>query len=142
MDETGVHVEIAAVLARMAALYESRDLGELLLMVTPAIGGYGTGPDEKVRGITSYKTQIQRDFAQSGHIRLEFSDLSVQSRGTVAWFEADCLYIATVGGRELPMDGRMTGVFVREGSRWKIGQLHFSVPATGQESGQSYPFEE
>ncbi len=139
MEKNDAHREIAAALARMAALYESRDLGELLLMVTPEIGGYGTGPDEKVRGIASYKAQIKRDFAQSGHIRLEFSDLSVHSQGSVAWFEADCLFIAAIAERDLPMDGRMTGVFVREGGRWKIAQVHFSVPAAGQESGQSYP---
>lgn len=139
MSVTDVTGEIHAVLSRMAAGYESKDLGELILMVTPGIGGYGTGPDEKVRGIESYKAQIKRDFVQGGHIQLIFSDVDVQSRGTVAWFSADCIYRAAVGGEELSLDGRMTGVCVQEGGRWKIAQIHFSVPASGQSPGQSYP---
>jgi ketosteroid isomerase-like protein len=50
--------------------------------------------------------------------------VNVQIAGDVAWIDATGRFISNEGAQR---DIRLTGVFVREGGRWKAAQSHVSI---------------
>ena len=127
----------------MLALYQTsysrKDIKMLLDATDPSFFGFGSGPDEKVFGAEALKLQLERDFAQSGDLAMDFGPMTIAAEGNVAWCAGDCTISAKVGGQRMRLDGRMTMVLRRAGDKWLFAHSHFSVPDRGQQAGQSFP---
>ncbi len=131
--------EICGMMDCYAEMYGSKNLQGLLDICAPGICGYGSGADEVVQGIASMKVQTKRDFAQADTIKIWFDIRNVDGDMPVAWVMAGCTFEVVVHGKRLCMAGRMTAVLRNTGSRWLFTMVHFSVPAMGQDTGESFP---
>lgn len=131
--------QIMTVLRRLATATGEKDLDSIMALTDPDFQGLGTGADEKAIGRVAYRRHLERDFSQAETLSLEFSDVRIGAEGTVAWVMADMAYRAVVDGAPQTLDGRMTAVLRGTGHAWVVAQLHYSLPAEGQEAGKSYP---
>jgi ketosteroid isomerase-like protein len=100
--------------------------------------GIGTGPDEWRVGPEQFKTQIERDFAHSEALSVEYEPLVVSEAGPVAWVAGRATVQAWVDGQDLTLTGRFTAVLEHRGGRWLLVQTHFSLPAAEQAEGRSF----
>ena len=62
--------------------------------------------------------------AGGSQVRAEHDKVNVQIAGDVAWIDTTGRFISDEGAQR---DIRLTGVFVREGGRWKGAQSHVSI---------------
>jgi ketosteroid isomerase-like protein len=133
--------EIKAALDRYTSAYSNKDVKMLLSIIDPGFFGFGSGPDEKVSSADELKSQLERDFAQSGSLAIDFRPMAMAQDGNVAWCAGDSTVSAIVGGQQIKLEGRMTAVLRRSGRGWLFAHIHFSVPDRGQAAGQSFPME-
>jgi ketosteroid isomerase-like protein len=126
--DADIQAEIRTMLAAYQTGY-SRKNTKMLLDAT----------DEKVFGAEALKQQLERDFAQSGELAMDFGPMTIASEGNVAWCAGDCAVSAEVGGQSIRLEGRMTMVLRKAGNKWLFAHSHFSVPDRGQQEGQSFP---
>jgi uncharacterized protein (TIGR02246 family) len=132
--------EVAAVMQRYAAAYVQKDFRAMIAIFSRDINGYGSGADEVIRDHESFIRQIRRDLGQATVNRMEFSDTKISGEGRIAWVRTRQAITFTVPGEAgQTLDGRTTMVLHNTGSRWLIGQIHFSMPYGGQSAGQSFP---
>jgi uncharacterized protein (TIGR02246 family) len=129
------------VLDRFAENYAKRDLEGTLALFAPDadVVMYGTGADEKRVGLAEIQAQVVRDWSQSDATSITYDWTSVSAAGSVAWVAADIAFQVKVGGQELSLEGRLTGVLEKRGDEWLMVQGHYSLPATAQEEGESFP---
>ena len=132
---------VKAALSKFAEGYTKRDLEGVLALFAPDsdVVMFGTGVDEKRVGLAEIKAQAERDWSQSEATSLTYGWTSVSAAGSVAWVAADVAFKAKVSGQEITLAGRLTGVLENRGDKWLIVQGHFSLPATGQAEGASFP---
>jgi ketosteroid isomerase-like protein len=130
-----------SVLNTFTDAYVRRDLDELLSVFAPDadVVLIGTGRDERRIGPAEIKAQAERDWAQSERSRLDWKWHSVSAAGPVAWLAAEGLVQARVDGHDISLPIRLTSVLEKRGNRWLFVQSHSSVPAVGQERGESFP---
>lgn len=130
-----------AVLNRFNDAYRRRDLTELLSLFAPDadVVLIGTGPDERRVGQPEIQAQAERDWAQSDAGSFNWKWHSVSAAGPVAWLAAEGTAQAKVGGQEMSLPIRLTGVLEKRGEKWLFVQSHASVPAGGQAQGESFP---
>ena len=132
--------EIEETLHNYSMAYQKKDIKALLALCSPEISGFGSGPDEIVLGSKDFTRQMKRDLSQVTSVSVEFPCLKIFGEGRVAWVTSGCDFTFTVEGKKKQtMSGRMTMVLQNTGSRWVIGQIHFSMPYVGQSPGQSFP---
>ncbi len=131
--------EIMAALDLYKSCYSKKDIKALLNVTDPGFFGFGSGPDEKVFGTVALSSQLERDFAQSGELSMDFGPMTIAGEGNAAWCAGDCTISAEVGGQRIRLDGRMTAVLRRAEGKWLFAHTHFSVPDLGQQAGQSFP---
>jgi len=131
--------QILAVLRRMAEATARKDLDGMVALADPDFRGFGTGLDEKAVGREAYRRNLERDFSQAETISLEFSDIRIGAEGTVAWVMAGMAYHIVADGVSQTLNGRLTAVLRGTGHAWVFAQMHYSLPAQGQEEGRSYP---
>ncbi|WP_292364427.1 MULTISPECIES: nuclear transport factor 2 family protein [unclassified Methanoculleus] len=131
--------QILAVLRRMAEATARKDVGGIMALADPDFRGFGTGADEKAIGREAYRRQLERDFSQAETISLEFSDIRIGAEGTVAWVMAGTAYHIVADGVSQTLNGRLTAVLRGTGHAWVFAQMHYSLPAEGQEAGRLYP---
>jgi ketosteroid isomerase-like protein len=62
--------------------------------------------------------------AGGSQVRAEHDKVNVQVAGDVAWIDTAGKFVSNKGAQR---DIRLTGVFVREGGRWKATQSHVSI---------------
>ncbi len=139
-DETIVG-EITAVLEAYAAAYAAKDVDALLARVAPDadVTFIGTGLDEWVVGAEELRRGFERDIAQAGSLHVDFRDVRISAAGPVAWLAGRMIFDITVDGQFQSMEGRFTATLEKRDGRWLFVQAHYSLPATGQAEGQSYP---
>lgn len=131
--------EVLALLDTYARAYNGKRLDAITALASPGISGFGSGPDEVVTGFPQFRHQVRRDLAQADDVSLCFEVLRLDGFMPFAWITALCTFDVRVREQRLTLEGRMTALFRNTGSRWLFEQLHFSIPSTEQESGQSYP---
>jgi ketosteroid isomerase-like protein len=131
--------EIRAVFTQYAEGYLSKDIRRILDLCSPDITGFGSGPDEVVRGKTSLKETLRRDLSQADQISVAFPGMEIHGLGAVVLVMSGCSFTFVSCGVRKNMSGRFTAVVRNTGSRWLIEQIHFSMPFGGQKAGQSYP---
>ncbi len=132
---------VRAVLDQFAEGYAKRDIDLLrsALAPDPDVVMYGTGADEKRVGVAEIELQAQRDWSQTDTSEVRYGWMSISAAGNVAWAVADASFELTAGGEAMSLPARVTFVLEQRGGRWLIVQSHFSLPAAGQEEGESFP---
>jgi ketosteroid isomerase-like protein len=134
------YTKILETMAAYAMAYKKKDIRWLKEIFSPAICGFGSGPDEEIRDFGEFLRQIRRDFSQATVLGTEFSETMINGDGRVAWVMTNtAISFRAAGGPEETMHGRSTMVMRNTGSRWLIEQIHFSMPYSGQIEGQSFP---
>jgi len=131
---------VQATLQQWKDAYTQRDLDRALAVIAPDddVVGIGTGPDEWRVGPEEYRAQIERDFAQSEALSLNYEPLVVSEAGPVAWVAGRATVQARIDGQDLTLTGRFTAVLEQRGDRWLLMQTHFSLPAAEQAEGRSF----
>jgi len=133
--------EILNMLDRYAECYLNKDLDGLmsLFVSDPDLVAIGSGVDEWVKGPDELKTGFIRDFKQANDIRMVFDNLTISAVGKVAWVSGSMTMEAIVGGVDQILHGRISLVLEEKDKGWLFTHLHYSVPAEGQEEGESWP---
>ena len=133
--------EIVDVMKKAHEAYSRRDINELLSYFAPDtdVVMYGTGADEKRIGRDAIKTQAERDWAQTDASAFNWNWHSVVGSDSFACLAADGVAEVKVGGEEMQMPIRFTGVLEKQGDAWRFVQAHYSVPFGEQEEGESFP---
>lgn len=121
-----------------AEAYSRKDLGMIMALTAPDYFGFGSGPDEKVSSLDELRSHLERDFAQSGNLKMEIGPSLVSAEGNVAWVACECTISASVSGKKYRYEGRMSAVMKKVGERWLIVHTHFAVPDRSQDEGQSF----
>jgi ketosteroid isomerase-like protein len=131
---------VQATLRQWKDAYSQRDLDGALAVIAPDadVVGIGTGPDEWRVGPEAFKAQLERDFAQSQALSVDYEPLVVSEAGRVAWVAGRARVRARVEGQELTLAGRFTAVLEQRQDRWLLVQTHFSLPAAEQDEGRSF----
>jgi uncharacterized protein (TIGR02246 family) len=132
---------VRSVLDSFAEGYEKRDMEGVLSLFAPDtdVVMFGTGADEKRVGLAEIRRQVERDWSQSDATTLTYGWTSVSAAGSTAWLAADIAFNAAIGGQELTLEGRSTLVLENRYGKWLIVQGHFSLPASEQAEGESFP---
>lgn len=136
-----VEQAVLAVLQAYAEAYASRDMSQLLdLHADDAdVVMLGTGGDERRLGKTEIRMQAERDWSQSDSLALKFGWTSVSAAGPIAWVSAELAIHWSAEGQQHSVPARFSAVLELRSARWHIVQTHFSLPATDQTSGHSFP---
>jgi ketosteroid isomerase-like protein len=131
---------VQATLQQWKDAYTQRDLDRALAVIAPDddVVGIGTGPDEWRVGPEEFRAQIERDFAQSEALKVNYEPLVVSEAGPVAWVAGRATVRARIDGQDLTLTGRFTAVLEQRGGRWLLMQTHFSLPAADQAEGRSF----
>ena len=87
----------------------------------------GSDPEE-------VKAQLERDFAQSEALSVDYQPLVVSEAGPVAWVAGRVTVQARVEGQELSLTGRFTAVLEQRGDRWLLGADPLLAP--GRRAGR------
>ena len=121
--------------------YKQRDIKGLMALFAPDDDQvmFGTGIDEKRIGRDQIRFQAERDWAQTEALAFNFTWHQVSAAGPVAWVAAEGLGQGKVGGQEIEFPLRMTAVLEQRRNEWLLVQSHISLPAPGQEDGDSVP---
>jgi len=131
---------VQATLQQWKDAYTRRDVDGALAVIAPDndVVGIGTGPDEWRVGPEEFRAQIERDFAQSAALSVNYEPLVVSEAGPVAWVAGRATVQAQIDGQELTLTGRFTAVLEQRDGRWLLMQTHFSLPAAEQAEGRSF----
>jgi ketosteroid isomerase-like protein len=131
---------VQATLQQWKDAYSRRDLDGALAVIAPDedVVGIGTGPDEWRVGPEAFRAQLERDFAQSEALSVDYEPLVVSEAGQVAWVAGRTTVQARVDGQDLALTGRFTAVLEQREGRWLLMQTHFSLPAAEQAEGRSF----
>jgi ketosteroid isomerase-like protein len=132
---------VLAVLNKFMETYQKRDIEGLMSLLAPDddLFMFGTGIDEKRIGREQFKFQAERDWSQTEALAFNFTWHQVSAAGPVAWVASEGLGQGRVGGQEIEFPLRMTAVLEQRGDEWLLVLSHVSVPAPGQEEGDSVP---
>ena len=132
--------EILEAIDEAAKTFEERDIDRFMDIFAPDpdVAFIGTGKDEKCVGLEEIRKTIERAWSQSDSACFKVSWTSISSTGNVAWVAADATLHVEIKGQVLVEDLRFTFVYEKRGGRWLIVQSHDSLPAAGQEDGESF----
>jgi ketosteroid isomerase-like protein len=83
-------------------------------------------------------SRLERDFAQSEALSVDYQPQVVSEAGPVAWVAGRATVQARVDGQDLTLTGRFTAVLEQREGRWLLMQTHFSLPAAEQAEGRSF----
>jgi uncharacterized protein (TIGR02246 family) len=133
--------EVLMVINKYLEAYQNRDLEGFASLFAPDSDQihFGTGADEKRIGRDEIKVQAERDWAQTEALAFNLTWHQISAAGPVAWIAAESLGQGQVGGQTFAFPMRMTGVVEKRGDEWLLVHSHASLPAPGQEEGDSVP---
>lgn len=133
--------EVLRVMNKYIEAYQKRDKDGLLSLFAPDADQvhFGTGADEKRVGRDQIGFQVERDWSQTEALAFNLTWHQISTAGPVAWIAAEGLGQGQVGGQAFAFPMRMTGVLERRGDEWLLVHSHASLPAAGQEEGDSVP---
>jgi ketosteroid isomerase-like protein len=139
--DAGTEAAVIKTMNRLVDSYKMRDIEALAACFAPDsdVVMYGTGADEKRIGLEEIRFQAQRDWDQSDAISMAFNETSVSAAGRVAWVASDGSFKIRAGGQEFTAPTRLSVVLEKRNGDWLVVHAHFSVPAGGQEEGDSIP---
>lgn len=129
-------------LKEFCLFYNERDLeGALnLFLKTQEPFLWGTGVDERHRGLEAIRGQLLRDWGQSENGRIEFNSSSFIHSDDPHWASGEFAAIITINGQTYTYPHLRGSIYtVKEGHDWKISHMHASFPESTQQIGQSFP---
>lgn len=97
---------------------------------------YGTGTDEKRRGLEEIRQQLERDFSQLKRSKVHFTWHTVSAAGSVAWLTTEFTASYVVNNREMSFALRQTAVFEKRKGTWHIMHSHISMPISERDEGR------
>jgi class 3 adenylate cyclase/ketosteroid isomerase-like protein len=126
---------------KFAEAYARRDLQAVLALFAHDrdVVFIGTGRDERRVGIAEIREQIKRNLDQSRALFFRFDWVRASAAGPVAWVAAEGVMQAELAKVEIDIPVRFTGVLEVVHGEWVLVQAHLSMPAAGQEAGESFP---
>lgn len=132
---------VLAVMNKFMAAYQERDIEGLMSSLSPDddIFMFGTNIDEKRTGRAECKFQAERDWSQTEALAFNLTWHRISAAGPVAWVAGEGLGQGKTGGQAFEFPFRMTTVLEQRGDEWFMVQTHVSLPAPGQEEGDSVP---
>ena len=132
---------VIGMLDKFMDIYQKRDIEGMMSFLPPDddLFVFGTNLDEKRTGRAEFKAQIERDWSQMEELAFNFTWHRVSAAGSVAWVASEGLGKGKAGGQEFEFPLRMTTVLEQQGDDWFMVQAHLSLPAPGQEEGNSVP---
>jgi ketosteroid isomerase-like protein len=132
---------VVGVLNTFLESYKGRDIDTLMACCAPDedLFLFGTGADEKRIGPDQFRYQAERDWSQMEELAFNFDDYHISAAGPVAWVATEGVGQGQAGGQKLSFPLRMTAVLEQRGDQWLVVQSHVSLPAPGQEEGDSVP---
>ncbi len=141
IQATTKEAAVSAAFNNFLAAYQARDMDRMMACVAPDENAvlFGTGADERRIGPDELKYQAERDWAQTDALGFNIGWHSVSASGSVAWIAAEGTGQGRAGGQAFEFPFRLTAVFEQRGDQWLLVQSHFSLPAPGQEAGNSVP---
>jgi ketosteroid isomerase-like protein len=122
--------------------YNERNLDATLSMFrdSPPAVAFGTGADEKRRGLTEIKEQLIRDWSQSDSDRLAVLHIDHEQDGDFGWLAVELKVSVNTDQAIENLVARGTFVMERKhGEDWKIAHMHVSLPSSEQAAGKSFP---
>lgn len=128
---------ITSVLEKLAAAYRDRDADRYLSCFAEQSLVFGTGADEKCRGLSEIRAHLERDWAQSTSASFVLREPCVVCSGRNAWVAADCDFAFQTSGGDGAATGRVSFFLEQVKGEWLIHHAHFSLPAPSGE-GQSF----
>ncbi len=133
--------EVSETLEAYRLAWERRDLEGMVATLAPDADMtiIGTGGDERIVGLEDLRKQTERDWRQSDEATWQWQVRDISSAGPVAWTLIDGEIQARFASIRTAFPVRITTVLELRGDRWLIMQMHLSVPAAGQDVGESYP---
>ena len=131
--------EIKTIIQKLTGAYERRKIEEFLgcFASDDDVVLYGTGVDEKRIGLEQIRAQVERDWAQTESISMNFGWVSVSAAGSVAWAAIDGAFDFRANGQAGTIPARVSFVLERRDDGWLIVHSHFSTPSQTQDEGQS-----
>ncbi len=126
---------VMAFLEKFAESYTKRDMRGVMSLIAPDADViiYGTEADEKRVGLKEIQTQLERDWAQTETLSLEYNKISVSAAGTVAWVAIDSMFKAKIKGYNLFFPARVTKILEKRENKWLLVHGHFSLPDIKQQ---------
>jgi ketosteroid isomerase-like protein len=132
--------EVTEAMQLYATAHMKKDIRALSALFSQDITGFGSGPDEVITNHSDFIRHMKRDASQATLLAVEFTDRKIFGDGRIAWVTSKSAITFTVdGSKKQTLNGRSTMVLKNTGRRWKIEQLHFSLPYGEQSAGQSFP---
>jgi len=133
--------EIMEVLNKYAKAYSDKDINTMMSLFVDDSDfvAIGTGKDEWIQGYNQLKTGFKRDFSQADNIKIAFEKITISNAGNVSWVSAIMTMNAEVSGGVAVLCGRLSMILEKRENKWLLTHIHFSLPATEQEEGYSYP---
>ncbi|QPJ65259.1 MAG: nuclear transport factor 2 family protein [Candidatus Nitrohelix vancouverensis] len=128
-----IEKEIKVILDRLLALYVKADPDALLDIFSdePDVTIIGTKTDSKYIGLENIKSRFKQIFDLTENIsEFNYENLMVSGAESIAWISADINIKISAPDGTIKVFARLTAVFQRLDSEWKISQLHYSMPAT------------
>jgi ketosteroid isomerase-like protein len=137
----GTEIGVNSTLDKVAEAFEERDLDKMMSLFSPDedIVVIGTGVDENKVGKTEVRSLFKRDWSQSEASSIVYNRKAISSEGKVAWATAEAAFYARIGSREIHLPTRLTIIMKKVGKKWLIVHWHASLPAFGQQIGESWP---
>jgi len=134
-------LSVSSTLDKVAEAFEERDLDKMmsLFATDEDFVVFGTGVDEKRVGKNEVRSLFKRDWSQSEESSITYNWKSISAEGKTAWAAADATFYARVGTREIHFPTRLTLIMKKSGRKWLIVHWHASLPAFGQQTGESWP---
>lgn len=139
--ENNVQKAISGLLEKYAQAYLEKDLDGILKLFTNRedLVLIGTGYDEWIKGYDNLQSGLERDFKQADNINIKFNNVTISSMDNVAWLSAHMSMEAMVDDQDIYLLGRLSAVVLKIDKKWFFTQLHYSLPASEQEEGKSWP---
>ncbi|MEA3477251.1 MAG: nuclear transport factor 2 family protein [Bacteroidota bacterium] len=91
----------------------------------------GTDSDEHYVGWDEIRKAVQKQFGSFENVLISITDQKIQTDrdGRTAWFSQTLNYNFIFNGEAMSFEGiRATGVLDKQEGKWKIVQVHLSVP--------------
>ncbi len=129
--------DVKDVVDRFGLMWEDEDLAAFdeIIAQDPDMVIIGTDTAEYIVGSDAFRDLRKEQYEAFDNVDFHVTDqrIGVAEDENAAWFtERFDLYAVTEGESVLLTDLRLSGVLEKRDGRWKIVQLHTSVPVAGQ----------
>ncbi len=129
--EQNVEREVRATLDKLLELYKTGDTKGLLEIFSKDsdVTIIGTQPDSKHIGLEDIKAHFEKNFDPKGKIsEFNYDDLIVSGNESIAWISANLNIQFPTSEGTIKIFARLTAVFQFQENKWKVAQLHYSMP--------------